>query len=1145
MARRHSVKIEITAANKARGVIDSVVGSLGRLGDASAASARRVGGLGLALVTGVGAGVAMAAVGGIVKITQAIGGMGAQALHSVSNIQALEMSLEALVAEKAMYQEVNTQRQVTTRLTKGEREELEKLILKRNVHNARMQEQSQRVWEMTNRWTQQGLATKTAEARLAEMQSTAEGMSARIAELSAKEGRLVTVTDTRIKQVMTYEEAMAQAKVETRELMDAIAEIAIVSPFETKDVERIAQMGLMANMSTDRIKDFTAAYLDYAAAHGIAGPMVAFGADQFLQLAKIGKITTIDMRQLRRIGIDVSRILGVDLGENVKELTDRFGDLDKTALGVFSGMTVEEFNKAVERSPELMDVLFQKFTLYSEQTAAGASERMATTVMGMMSTLGDIVELGSRYLFRPMVEAVSPALSDMLSRLADVVTGPKVKALGENLGERIAAGMAALSEGGQAQAITGFFKSMYDAIRSGAGFLGTLQSMLVTLVPSRLIKNVMAFTKSLRRLRDATKAVVKLAVETFREAFERFVGEGQTASGIIETVLVKAMDVATLAFDALADALEWVATNWETVKDIAVVFGGFLAGRAVLGAIIKITQLLSPFGGALGMIGIAVGLLKTAWENNWLGIQDVLSNVMEKIGPAIDTISGFISNLISGLSAGEGKLALEEMVAGFASALEGLGIPEEIITRFTRLGDAVAPLSEGIQDLVSGDAGGALSGFALGIGEVAEAMLGLEEGRAAGIAESITTMATGIGTFAEKAASVAVNLTETVWETAFGWFKDHGDAVSEKLLSMGSSAGSIARSFGRFLTLINVDAGAANDVLSTLVEGGLNAFYEILAVLEPVLKATADALERFVGWLAWLSTEEGLAKQAKMAEGLQSVLVPGLDEMVTTAQGKTDEMGIIFASLNKDATAEVAAMADEIAGHSIIPDMVDNMVSSFEEGKMSMLTVWTDTWAALIVHWDTVMPGALTRILQAFKMTYSLLIVTTGELVGNLVDSFATVPREIRAEIEDGATQFERAGKSIVEGLKKGIQDNWGAFKRWLVNLIESIVADTTDALQADSPSQVYVDIGASMVQGLRKGWEQEWGGFQSRVVGDLGRGITASTRQARRTEAVASPTAVGGDTYQFYVNDQATAGLVAAMVQDRRRARLNAGMGG
>jgi hypothetical protein len=410
MAR--TIEITVRVNDRASNPLQAIGGSLNNFGD-------RVGGM-----LQVAGGVLVA--NAITGMTRFFGSIGQGALESVGNVQNLEIAMEGLLTQSLMYQKVNEVHQEAVGLTEEEAQKLTKLGASLDVQNARMQEERERIRQMSEEWTDSGLNVQTAKARLAEMEVQAAETRAEIDKLTQKESEFATVTSESWQKMMDFSEAQGLAKDQAQELLSFVNKLSIVSPFETSQVELVTKLALGAKFTTDEVKKLVPAFLDYSSVVGITSENLAFAFDQFAQLRKIGKLTEIDLRQLRRLGIDVSQVLGVEMG-----------------------MSVEEFNSQVEQSPELMDQLFEAFVKYASETTAGASQRMATTITGMMSTAHDIIDIGSRNLFRPIIEAISPMGSEMLSRLADLVTGPQIAELGQRLGEKLSAGIEMITQKGQ------------------------------------------------------------------------------------------------------------------------------------------------------------------------------------------------------------------------------------------------------------------------------------------------------------------------------------------------------------------------------------------------------------------------------------------------------------------------------------------------------------------------------------------------------------------------------------------------------------------------------------------------------------------------------------------------------------------------
>lgn len=407
-----------------------------------------VGGLASAL-----GGVATVA-GGIVaaqvfnKIVEGVGAFVSVGLSAVDAAQRLETGLGALLTMNNLYERTTETLTVAT-MSASEWAEAQTEAAKKsddlafkqreltaeiNTQNASIQEQRQRIIQMAD-----GLDKNQQVARLAEMELALEGMTRELAETSTEQGKLnnltqeyTTVTETSFKQVRGFAEAQELAAKQSKDLLHFVEKLAIVSPFEQDQVAIVAKLATAAGLGVETTKNFTAGFLDLASAVGIGSDGLTFAADQLLQVAKIGKITTVDLRQLRRLGIDLEKIIGTQMG-----------------------MSIEQFNAEAGKSPEIFNKLFEAVTEFSQNTFAGTAEKMATSLSGLRSTFSDIFSVGSKNLLRPLVEAVGPMASEMLGRLSDMVTGPEMAKIGEAIPRVLFGAFQSLSGEGEGGLFSG------------------------------------------------------------------------------------------------------------------------------------------------------------------------------------------------------------------------------------------------------------------------------------------------------------------------------------------------------------------------------------------------------------------------------------------------------------------------------------------------------------------------------------------------------------------------------------------------------------------------------------------------------------------------------------------------------------------
>lgn len=77
------------------------------------------------------------------------------------------------------------------------------------------------------------------------------------------------------------------------------------------------------------------------------------------------------------------------------------------------------------------------------------------------------------------------------------------------------------------------------------------------------------------------------------------------------------------------------------------------------------------------------------------------------------------------------------------------------------------------------------------------------------------------------------------------------------------------------------------------------------------------------------------------------------------------------------------------------------------------------------------------------------------------------------------------AGKRVIEGIQKGLNDAWDNLMHWFNKKVSSLVHTAMDAIGAHSPATAFVPIGEFATQGVMQGFENEWPNLMG-LVGTL-----------------------------------------------------------
>jgi len=599
-----------SAINKMNRNTSSVSGSissaLGSIGSAIGGVATVAGGIIAANVFG--------------KLASGIQNFVSSGLDAVSNAQMLEASLGSLLTANNMYEKSTTTTTVAIQKSSAEMaknaQAVKDLTLKRNTLSAKIQEQKERIRQMTEEWTSEGLATQTAKSRLAEMENQLEKTNTKISNLSGSQTEYADVTKTTFEQVMNMTEAQGLAAKQSQKLLREIDRIAIVSPFEQEQVQQVAKYAVAAGLGVKETSAFTASFLDMAAAVGIGSQELDFAADQLLQVKKIGKLTTIDLRQLRRLGIDLEKIIGVEMG-----------------------MSIEEFNAEAEKTPKVFDDLFQAVTDFSANTFAGTTEKMATSIEGLKSTFGDIFRIGARNILRPLVDAVSPTISEMLNKMADFFSGPRATAIGKKLTSTLMNSIRTLRAIGVFDFIQNSFSKLISLGSRVSEIIGKISSAFQKFGvrgASISILGMLGFDSSqissILNFADTVKSTIDKIFDKISGAFQKFGIRGASISIL-----------GMLGFDPsqIGSILSFTDSISDTIDELTTIFNDLFSGTT-FGKISAIRNLSELFG-----IDISDS---STLLNSIMGISNSISEIFDTISDLSNSFeSGGITQVFTDL----------------------------------------------------------------------------------------------------------------------------------------------------------------------------------------------------------------------------------------------------------------------------------------------------------------------------------------------------------------------------------------------------------------------------------------------------------------------------------------------------------------
>jgi len=630
----------------------------------------------------------------------------AAGLQAVGETQMLEQRLNSLFAANLMYeQQTVTTTEAITKSAEAiakEREEMERNVAKRDTLAAKIQEQRQRVIDLTAAWGEQGLATKTAQAKLGEMEVQLSQLDAEIARGVSSVDDFVTITQTQwVPTGKDLAQTQAEARVEAEKLLKGIEALVKVSPFPTTEIQTIGAYGVQMGMTADEALEFTTTMTNLGLALGLPAHEVVRMSQNLKQMQGMSKLTTIDMREMERRGFDLAKVLQIEMG-----------------------MSVEEFNAELARSPEKFNELISAINTFSQNTFGDVITQMNQTLPAMYGRLKDTFVLGARDLLRPIVEAVTPFASDFIDEFDSQMT-TLMPAIGEQIAGYLVTGLQ-LGQTGQlgpaiAQILSdGWTNYVLPVLQT---WTETFFQWVVTTVqelPTQLSTLVSGITEYF----SGSGAELQTSVHTWVQAFWSWVQEAGAQLGQVLGAL-------------LGQIFNW-ASSGETQTQLNEM--GFVLGQRLVDGLAQLVEdqaaLIDIMSKLVAGLGIAVGAIGGALI--MVGgqiVAGIISGILEKLG--VDLKPALVSdlgNIFSGMA---------ENIKIIAKVI-GTNIVEGIKTGIT---DAKDKVTTAITDIATG----ALDTIkdVLGIGSPAKAFidigLNIMEGLAGGITENIGKVLGALG----------------------------------------------------------------------------------------------------------------------------------------------------------------------------------------------------------------------------------------------------------------------------------------------------------------------------------------------------------------------------------------------------------------
>lgn len=923
----------------------------------------------------IAGGAALVGVGALATGIVALGGI---ALGEYAKFERLTLSVQSLVArEISQGKEVEQVRTSVTKITKEEAAEIENL--KNKIHEegleratalSKIQEQKQRVWELTQQYGNEGLAVDSAKNKLAEMEyeivkadrATAD-MTGKIAELEGKSGQLVeTMEKVRTGQI-SYADALKIAGPRAEELLGWITKLAVQSPFNQEGIAAAFRTALAYGFTSEAAQRLTQAEVDFAAATGSSIESANLIALALGQMQAKGKVSGQEIIQLTNAGIGVNGILE-EMGFTLDDVSNGLVDADSFIEKIISSMEVFE----------------------------GEAARQSTTFSGLIASMEDLKGIALREFFTSTFKAIQPYLADFVNLLSNPEGMKTIARVGDILGSKVATALKTIGDTVailQGKGLAGLFASW--GLEGSALFLKKI-SILMGLLTVDAEGAGTAMDTALSWLSTSLFPTLSAGIQFVIDHFEEFkaaaIGVGAVlGAGVFAAVLAGLFALLTpinlIIVGAALLAAAWVG-NWYNIQGITAQVVGAVVGvlnslwatfQANLPTIMALMQTagvifaaiwagviagIVPLQMSLNQLGAVFSSFGISWADVGNALLTATGYVFAGIATAIVLAISVIIGLVSGIAAfaavmintwAEMMAATEvlvtgvlllfsgDLMGGLSMILEGLGsmiltllggVVTAVLALFLGFGTSVIAFWQGLYD--------SLVGHSI-VTDMTEGILGAFTGLTEGVLGAVGGLISGvIGLFSEGAASVA-----TFMSSLMGGGGDAAAGVGFDPTTMLSGITAVQAAL-TVLTSTSVPALLAATMAYILTSTtGLTAINTLLILIGTVtlIALTVAITATAVMWTALL---QQMLSSTKMLDTLLIAMytqtVPTLMQVTMTAGAAMVTAITAVHSPTRVLTALISTMQAKIA--EIGPTTKESMeeaAEGFEEAEDSIDTL--------------------------------------------------------------------------------------------------------------------------------------------------------------------------------------------------------------
>lgn len=203
---------------------------------------------------------------------------------------------------------------------------------------------------------------------------------------------------------------------------------------------------------------------------------------------------------------------------------------------------------------------------------------------------------------------------------------------------------------------------------------------------------------------------------------------------------------------------------------------------------------------------------------------------------------------------------------------------------------------------------------------------------------------------------------------------------------------------------------------------------------------------------------------------LPAIFSTALEILMTIVNGISENLPTLIPAAIEAIITIVTGLIENI---DLLIDAALQLIIGLATGLIEALPILIEKAPEIILALYDALVAAVPKILEAGIKLITTLVEGISTTAHKLYEMAPELINTLKERFDERIESLKSIGRNIVEGIKKGISDAWGAVTDWFGEKIGDLVGSVKDFLGIESPSKVFAnEVGQWIPKGIAVGVE-------------------------------------------------------------------------